>query len=184
MALARLLEELSRERLAEPSFEAGGGTATELVHLRDLSCSATDRTLAPPRKACAYVRTMNVPEEDLPRCPPKMQGIDFNWTKHERTFSCPCHVFPCCDTNDARHKRHATQTTRDTNDANDTRQFDDCSKYDNTMFDPAHKEARFMDARFTEDASGMRASGKFSRRNSSAPTLLAGSWQAPDVPHA
>ncbi len=99
--------------------------------------STTDVTLAPPKKACAYVCTMNVAEKDLPSYPLKMQAINFNKRVNERVFSCPCHVFLSFD----------------------TKQFDDYSKYDNEMFDPAHKEERFRTV-FPKELERARALGR------------------------
>lgn len=95
------------------------------------------RTLAPAKKACALLFTMNIREEQLPYFPHKNSVISNNKTFMERIFSCPCEVFCCFD----------------------TLQFDDYSKYDNEMFDPVHKMERHKTV-FPQDMERARAFGR------------------------
>lgn len=96
-----------------------------------------DRTLAAPKKACALVYTMNVREEDVPKMKVKSALLELNRANMETVFSCPCSVFLCCD----------------------TLQFDDYSKYDNALFDPAHKLEHHRTV-FPQDLERARALGR------------------------
>ena len=94
-------------------------------------------TLSPAKKACALVYTMNIPEEAMSRYLLKGAVSSFNKAVMERIFSCPCELFFC----------------------HDTLQFDDYSRYDNRIFDPAHKLERHKTV-FPKDMERAKALGR------------------------
>ena len=109
----------------------------ERLWFQYLRYDTENRTLAPAKKACALVFTMNIPEAALPRFPLKAAVSSFNKSNMERIFSCPCELFFC----------------------HDTLQFDDYSRYDNKVFDPAHKLERHRTV-FPKDMERAEALGR------------------------
>ena len=69
--------------------------------------------------------------------PPEGAVSSFNKAVMERIFSCPCELFFC----------------------HDTLQFDDYSRYDNRIFDPAHKLEHHKTV-FPKDLERARALGR------------------------